>query len=140
MRSVLAVLLLASFAGAAAAQTPDPGYVDPFGGNAPKVRLKQGVYRMSPHGLLRVPVTCPAVAEVRCVGRLGVRARGARAGSKRFSIARGKTAVVRVTLNRATRRLVRRRGRVRMRLTAVTRRGDDRTTASRRILVKAPSG
>jgi hypothetical protein len=138
--SLLAVLLLASFAGAAAAQTPDPGYTDPFGGtaNAPKVRLKQGVYRMSQRGVLRVPVTCPAAAEVRCVGRLGVRARGARAGSKRFSIARGKTAVVRVTLDRATRRFVRRRRRVRMRLTAVTRRGDDRTTTGRRIAVKAP--
>ena len=139
VRSLLAAVLFASFAGTAAAQTPDPGYVDPFGANAPRVRLKQDVYRMPPRGVMRVPVTCPAGAEVRCVGRLGVRSRGARAGSKRFSIARGKTVGVRVTLNRATRRLVRRSGRVHMRLTAVTRRGDDRTTVRRRTLVKAPS-
>jgi hypothetical protein len=128
-------------AGAAAAHTPDPGYTDPFGdtADAPKVRLKQDVYRMTRRGVLRVPVTCPESAEVRCRGRLGVRARGRRVGLQRFSIARGDTSVTRVTLARSARRLVRRQKRVRMRLTAVTRRGEDRTATRRRILVKAPA-
>jgi len=143
VRRLLVVILVGCFAGAAgAAHAVDPGYVDPFGGetaNAPKVRLEKRVYRMTKRGVLRVPVTCPSGAPVRCVGRLGVRARGTRAGSKRFSIARGHTEVVRVQLSRAARRLVRRRERVRMRLTAVTRRGEDRTTVRRRIVVKEPA-
>lgn len=147
------------------AAPPGPVYPAPTGpaptGPVSKVtlRLPRRGLRVSRTGSVTVPLTCPAASSSACAGSMVLeygppasrRAEAARRGRKlrssrrgrrlraaraAFEVAPGQTVKVRLRLSRRSRRLIRRRGGVRMQLEATTKRNGRRTTASRPVTVK----
>ena len=80
-----------------------------------------------------VAVRLRCLTRVRCVGRVILRARGLRVGSRRFDIPPRGRKVVRVRLSARARRVLRRSGTLRVRVTARTRAG----TISRVVTLRA---
>jgi hypothetical protein len=80
-----------------------------------------------------VSVALRCVGSRRCVGRVGLRARGRRIGSRRFAIAGGGRKLVRVKLGQTGLAMLRRSGRLRVKVTARTHAG----AVSKTMLVRA---
>jgi hypothetical protein len=94
---------------------------------------------MSTRGRVRVRVRCGADELAECAGVLRLYRRGRRVGARKFVIDPGESKRVGVRLSRSTRRLVRRRGR--LRLKGVARARDASGNLARvvaRFTVRAP--
>lgn len=87
-----------------------------------------------------VRVTCPAAPLAPCTGSLAVKRGRTRIGSKRFSVARGSTTVVRVRLGRKGRRLLARKRKLTASATATTVGAPgQRADAKARLKLKLPA-
>lgn len=147
------------------AVAPGPGYPAPAppapAPPAPKVALRLPARSLtaSRRGVVTVPLACPAASSSACTGamvleyrppasrraeagrrgrkvRLSRRGRKLRAARAPFVAAPAHTVKVGLRLSRRSRRLLERRGRVRMRLEATTKLAGRRRTVSRRVTVK----
>ena len=80
----------------------------------PLVRIGPSRVSLDRRGYARLRVSCPSTAQQSCIGTLKiqrrVRGRTVTAGSRRFSVAAGRSTVVKVRVTRATRRSIGRRG------------------------------
>ncbi len=95
--------------------TPPTGDGGTPGTNAgPLVRLGPSRVSLSRRGYARLRVSCPSTAQERCIGTLEiqrrVRGRTITIGTRRFSVAAGRAAVVNVRVKRSARRSIGRRG------------------------------
>jgi hypothetical protein len=76
----------------------------PGGIAATIARVRIGHAASLAHGIARLPLSCPALASVRCSGRLTFTAGGKALGTARFSITPGRRIHVRVHLRRRVKR------------------------------------
>lgn len=95
------------------ATTPE-GATAPTVPAGPLVSIGPSRLRLDRRGYARLRVSCPATANLRCSGTLGLtrtrRGRASTLGSRRFSIATGRTGMVRIQIARRLRRAIGRRG------------------------------
>ena len=107
--------------------------------------ISKRALRLSRSGVARVRVACPAAARGNCTGVLRLVSGNRRLGSRRFSIAAGRTEAVNVKFTNAARRSLRTRKSMRVQVIADAKDGaGGRVSNTARITVrpvsaKAPS-
>ncbi|MFL5911334.1 MAG: hypothetical protein ACJ768_12260 [Gaiellaceae bacterium] len=147
-----------ALAGSAPSSTPNGGGNATTGGPATPVAAALApiaALTAKPSGVVNVPLTCPALSVFGCAGTVTVELLGATAKKsatearrrkmvlrtkskgRHFKIAAGAKAMVPVTLERRTARMLRHAGRARARVTVTTELGGGKTSvASRTVTVR----
>ena len=120
--------------GAGGSSTPT-GSGSPPGGTTTsfaRVGFAARTARVDRRGRALVSLSCPSDAVGACTGRITLSAGGARAGHAAFVLPPGAHRTIKVTLSRAARRALARRGRISVRanVTAADRAGHDRSSTS----------
>jgi extracellular elastinolytic metalloproteinase len=123
---------------------PDPPAKPPADTTGPRMSLSRRALALDRRGRATVQLACPSGEPGACAGRVTItraaarKARRIRLGSARFTIAAGERRRVAVRLSRTGRRLVRRHGRLRVRVVVTARdQAGNRATTGRTVWLTA---